>query len=151
MDAVDCARPRVLLVSPGSESVAFESSGLCVCLCVGGVKVIRWWVALMVLLSAIWNSAIMSHLLITQQWQLEVGMVVWHNRIRTRARCGIVIRILKLPLRIHYLHRGALEILTLFEDLKAARFNADVDSFYESLGTFPPLGPLCTDCYQVSL
>lgn len=93
----------------------------------------------------------MSHLLIKQQWQLEVGIVVWHNRIRTRARCSIVIRILKLPLRIHYLHRGALEILTLFEDLKAARFNADVDSFYESLGTFPPLGPLCTDCYQVSL
>lgn len=31
MDAVDCARHKVLLASPGSESVAFESSGLCVC------------------------------------------------------------------------------------------------------------------------
>lgn len=74
----------------------------------------------------------MTQLLATQQWQLEVGIVVWHNRIRTRARCGIVMRILKLPLRIriHHLHRGALEILTLFEDLKAARLNADVDSFY---------------------
>lgn len=72
----------------------------------------------------------MRQLLTTQQWQLEVSIVVWHNRIGTRARCGVVIRIVKLRLRIHYLHRGALEILTLFEDLKAARFKADVDSFY---------------------
>lgn len=38
MDAVDCARHRVLLASPGSESVAFESSGLCVFVCWGGAR-----------------------------------------------------------------------------------------------------------------
>lgn len=41
MDAVDCAQLRVLRASPGSESVAFEASGvlgLCMCVC-GGMRV----------------------------------------------------------------------------------------------------------------
>lgn len=66
-----------------------------------------------------------------------------HARTHTRARYSIVILVkLLLWIRIYYLHWGALEIIPLFEDLKAARFNADVHSFYKGLDIFPPLGPL---------
>lgn len=76
MDAAHCAQLRA---SSGSESVAFETSGaLWLGRAIWGEG--RQRVALMVLLSAIQNTAITRQLPTMQQWQLEASIRHTHTQ-----------------------------------------------------------------------